>query len=349
VKARITDIACHLPPRVLDNEDLAREIEGWTAQKILEKTGIRRRHIAAEGECSSDLAVEAARRLFASGACSPADVDFLLLCTQSPDYFLPTTACLLQERLGIPTSAGALDFNLGCSGFVYGLALAKGLVETGQARAVLLLTAETYSKFLAKDDRSVRTLFGDAAAATLVKAGEEEEDAIGPFEFGTDGAGAENLIVPTGGLRRPREPDAPLVTDSSGNRRTVNDLSMNGPEIFSFTLRVVPPTVERLLAKAGKSAADVDLYVFHQANRYMLEHLRKKMKLPEDRFVISVEACGNTVSASIPFALADAAAAGRLKRGGLVMLVGFGVGYSWGGALIRWDARALPPPESQAP
>jgi 3-oxoacyl-[acyl-carrier-protein] synthase-3 len=342
VKARIADIACYLPPTVLDNEGLSREIEGWSPQKILEKTGIRERHIAAEGECASDLAAAAAGRLFASGSCAPAEVDFILLCTQSPDYFLPTTACLLQERLGIPTSAGALDFNLGCSGYVYGLGLAKGLIETGQARTVLLLTAETYSKFLGGQDRSVRTLFGDAAAATLLRGRDGGEEAVGPFDFGTDGAGAANLIVPTGGLRRRREPEAPLVTDAGGNRRTVNDLSMNGPEIFTFTLRVVPPTVERLLVKAGKSAPDVDLYVFHQANRYMLEHLRKKLEIPQDRFVISVEACGNTVSSSIPIALADAARDGRLTRGALVMLVGFGVGYSWGGALIRWDGRALP-------
>lgn len=190
--AAVTAIEYSLPATVLSNEEVAAPFDGWTAQRVFEKTGIRSRRVVGVGECASDLAVAAAERLFDSGAVSREEVDFLLLCTQGPDYFLPTTACLLQERLSLRTSIGAFDFNLGCSGFVYGLGVAKGLVETGSARNVLLLTAETYSKFINSKDKSVRTIFGDGAAATLVQGRDRSGECVGPFVFGTDGRGAEN-------------------------------------------------------------------------------------------------------------------------------------------------------------
>src|SRR5438132_4782678 len=206
-RAAIKAVTSFLPAGKLTNEQLAKEFGDWHASQILGKTGVAVRSIAAADECASDLGVAAAKHLLESGVCSPEEIDFLLLCTQSPDYFLPTTACLLQDRLGLPTTAGALDFNLGCSGYVYGLSLAKGLIETGQAANVLLLTADTYSKFLHPGDRSVRSLFGDAAAATLVQARRDPPPGdlpwIGPFVFGTDGSGRDNLIVAAGGLRRP--------------------------------------------------------------------------------------------------------------------------------------------------
>src|ERR1700677_1922670 len=179
MKAVIRAIEYHLPEAVLQGQDLAREFPDWPVAKIESKTGISQRHIAAAGECSSDLGIAAAKKLFASGAAAAAEIDFLLFCTQSPDYFLPTTACLVQTALDIPTHAGALDFNLGCSGFVYGLSLAKGLIETGQAANVLLITAETYSKFIHPGDRSVRTIFGDAGAATLINGIAGEQTASG--------------------------------------------------------------------------------------------------------------------------------------------------------------------------
>jgi 3-oxoacyl-[acyl-carrier-protein] synthase-3 len=323
VFAAIRAVEYHLPERALTNQELAATFPEWSVEKIAAKTGIVQRHLAAPEECASDLAVAAARKLFASSACRPEEIDFLLLCTQSPDYFLPTTACLLQDRLGLPTTAGALDFNLGCSGYVYGLSLARGLIETGQAASVLLLTAETYSKFLHPDDRGVRALFGDAAAATLVRARADAPPGglpwIGPFVFGTDGKGKDHLIVAGGGLRRPAR----------------DHLVMNGPEIFSFTLRAVPQAIRQLLARAVKRMDDVDLFVFHQANGYMLEHLRKKLQIPPEKFVLALSHCGNTVSSTIPIALKEAAAARRLAPGALVMLVGFGVGYSWGATLIQ--------------
>lgn len=334
---KITAIDFYLPETLLSTADLSAEFPEWSVEKIDKKTGIKTRHIAGPEECSSDLAVAAARKLFASGACSPEDVDYLLLCTQSPDYFLPTTACLLQDRLGIPTTAGALDYNLGCSGYIYGLGLAEGLIATGQASNVLLLTAETYSKFLHPRDRSVRTIFGDAAAATLVSAMDVGEPSIGPFLYGTDGRGGPNLIVSTGATRYPRTPETALETeDDNGNIRSRDNLFMDGAEIFNFTLEAVPQAVAGLLQKAGVMLEQVDLFVFHQANQYMLEHLRKRIQLPAEKFLVSMAECGNTVSSTIPIALKAAEADGRLKEGMRLMLVGFGVGYSWGGTLIRW-------------
>lgn len=337
-QAGIVAIEYHLPARAVSNQQLAAEFPEWSVSKIEEKTGIAERHVAAPEECASDLAVEAARKLFARGACRAGDIDYILFCTQSPDYFLPTTACTIQHRLDIPNTAGALDFNLGCSGFVAGLGLAKGLIETGQAANVLLLTGETYSKFLNRRDKSVATIFGDAAAATLVSALEPaDEPYIGPLAYGTDGSGAENLIVRTGAMREPRTPESGVEREEeSANVRSRDNLFMNGPEIFSFTLRVVPQSVKHLLTLAGRGMDDVDLFVFHQANRYMLEHLRKRMGIPRERFLISLRSCGNTVSSTIPIALRDAQQEGRIRPGNRLMLVGFGVGYSWSSALIRW-------------
>lgn len=338
MKAVVKAIEYALPDNVLTNEMLSQEFPEWTVEKIEDKTGITQRPVTVDGECASDLAVSAAEKLFASNVCSRDEVDYLLLCTQSPDYFLPTTACVLQDRLGLRTGAGALDFNLGCSGYVYGLGLAKGLIETGQARKVLLLTAETYSKFIHPADKSVRTLFGDAAAATLVCAADNDGEAIGPFVYGTDGKGANSLIVPSGGMRNPKKAEtAEVLSDEHGNQRSADDLYMNGSEVFTFTLLAVPKAVKALLEKAGIVPDEVDLFVFHQANKFMLEALRKKAKIPVEKFYLAYEKIGNTVSSTIPIALKEAIKDKTLKPGMKVMLVGFGVGFSWGGVLLDWE------------
>jgi 3-oxoacyl-[acyl-carrier-protein] synthase III len=237
--------------------------------------------------------------------------------------------------LGLRTDCGALDFNLGCSGYVYGLALAKGLIENGLCRNVLLITADTYTKLIHPKDRSVRTLFGDGAAATLIS-GVSDIEVIGPFVFGTDGRGATKLIVPAGGSRIPLNPETATVRDDgTGNFRSMQNLFMDGPEIFNFTLKVVPSLVKQLLTKAQLDLEEVDYFVFHQANRFMLEQLRKKLKIPEEKFCINMESYGNTVSATIPMALEIAYGQEQIKQGDIVMLVGFGVGYSWGAAMIK--------------
>ncbi|MEO2021933.1 MAG: ketoacyl-ACP synthase III, partial [Pirellulaceae bacterium] len=197
----IGPISVHLPDRVETNDDLQQEFPSWNLDLIYSKTGIRARHIAAPDECASDLGVQAARKLFAEYEIDPESIDFLLFCTQTPDYPLPTTACLMQDRLGLRTSSGALDFNLGCSGYVYGLSLADGLIRSGAARRILLITAETYSKYIHETDRSLRTIFGDGAAATLVESA--EEPSLLGFRFGTDGSGANTLTLTQSGIRSP--------------------------------------------------------------------------------------------------------------------------------------------------
>lgn len=335
--AHIADMASYLPDQVLGNAELADAFPGWPPDKILDKTGIAARHIAAPGQTAGDLACEAARNLFSRGAVTAAQVDFVILCTQAPDYILPTTACILQHRLGISTSAGALDVNLGCSGYVYCLSLAKGLIETGAARCVLLLTADTYSKFIHPLDKSVRTLFGDGASATAVVAGEDEKPAIGPFVFGTDGSGAAHLMVATGGAREARSPEsAREQQDASGNVRSRDNLYMDGAEVMGFSLREVPKAVATLLAKAELAHDAIDYYVLHQANRFMLEALRKKLKVEAARFPVHLEDCGNTVSSTIPLALIAMREQGCFEEDKQLMLVGFGVGYSWAACIIHF-------------
>lgn len=333
VGARIAAVATHLPDRVLTNAQLAELYPAWPAEKILEKTGIRERRVAAADETAGDLAFQAAEKLFASGECAREDVDFLILCTQAPDYLLPTTACLLQDRLGLGRYVGALDVNLGCSGFVYGLALAAGLIAAGAARNVLLLTADTYSKFIHEGDKSVRTLFGDGAAATLVSA--SGEGAVGPFVFGTDGAGGKDLIVEAGGFRTPRGIDTgTAVEDAQGNVRSREHLFMHGANVMNFSLREVPRTFTRLLELGGVDKAEVDHVVLHQANKFMLDALQRKLGLPAEKVPRLYEDVGNTVSSTVPFVLADLRRNGQMAPGKRIAMIGFGVGLSWAGALI---------------
>ena len=334
---KIKHTAYYLPEKEVTNEDLAKEfVSGWDSKKIFRKTGIRSRHVATS-EKTSDLSVEVAEKLFSESGFSREKVDFLLLCTQSPDHFLPTTACIVQDRLGIPTGCGALDFNLGCSGFVTGLALAKGLIAGKLARNVLLLTVETYTKHIHPQDRSVRTIFGDGAAATLITHEDGDPCKIGEFVFGTDGSGGENLIVPAGGMALPRSEETAIeTTDEQGNTRSLNNLYMNGPAIFNFTLDTVPETVRSLLAKAGMEIDDIDLFIFHQATKFMLDSLRDKIGIPEGKFYFNMEDKGNTVSATIPIALREALDEGKIKDGDKLMLVGFGVGYSWTACTVEW-------------
>ena len=322
-KAYITALAYILPELTEENTDA----------RLYHKTGIERRHICPKDKTAADLAEAAAEKLFDAGVRRES-VDFLLLCTQSPDYPLPTTACLLQEALKIPQTCGAMDFNLGCSGFIYGLGLAKGLIETGQAKNVLLLTAETYSKYINQNDNTTRSVFGDAATATLIEAADDEAEGLHAFVYGSDGSGAGHLIVPVGGTRhRYADTEVITTTDEHGNTRTNRDIYMNGTAIVEFAMRVVPDTVEKVLAKAKLRREDVDYYVFHQANHFMLKYLRKRCGLTNCLYWDDVREYGNTVSNSIPIALADMLRQNDAAQMKNVMLIGFGVGLSWGGCV----------------
>lgn len=324
-KAFIKAIAYHLPENIEHNE----------INRLTKKTGIYHRHIANEKECASDLAVMACEKIFAQSIIARDSIDFILLCTQSPDYFLPTTACILQQRLGLSKFLGALDFNLGCSGYVYGLSMAKSLIETGQAKNVILATAETYSKYINRLDQTVRPLFGDAATATLITSEKAKAEGIGGFVFGTDGSGFDKLIVPMGASRVPHLKDAIREEkDHNGNIRTQANLYMNGAAISDFALEAVPDLVKSILDKMHLVKQDIDYYVFHQANRFMLKFLQEKCGLMDCPYWNDVENYGNTVSNSIPIALADLLSADPQRQLKRVMTVGFGVGLSWAGCIV---------------
>lgn len=334
MKAYIKAISYFLPERVVSNEELLQEFPEWSVDKVAAKVGVVSRHVAKEDETAGDLAEKAALNLFFEYGIKPSDVDFILFCTQSPDYFLPSTACILQHRLGIPTSAGAFDYNLGCSGCIYGLAVAKGLVLAGVAKNVLLLTGETYTKYLHPSDKSNRSIFGDGAAACLISADKGFAE-IGEFSLGTDGSGANDLIVKTGAARQKEETGCSFV-DCEGHVQFDDFLYMNGGAIFNFTLDVVPTMMKQILVNNKMEKDEVDYFVFHQANKFMLNTIRKVCSLPQDKFYINLENSGNTVSSTVMIALKDCLNNGTIKQGDSVMIAGFGVGLSYGGCILNF-------------
>lgn len=325
------DLSVYLPDNVVTNESLKLEFPSWDYLKIQDKVGISQRHIAGERETALDLAYMASEKLLIKN--DKELIDFIILCTQSPDYLLPTTACILQDKLGLSKKAGALDFNLGCSGFVYGLALAKGLLSAGISKNLLFVTAETYSKHIFKEDIANRAIFGDGATASLIK--KQDCLKIGEFTLGTDGSGKDSLIIQNGGMRNAYDLNAKKFEYGNGNFYTNNNLYMNGPEIFNFTIEMVPPLIKNNLEVNNLSINDIDYFIFHQANQFMLEYLRRKIGIPTDKFCIDMSETGNTVSCTIPIALKNAVDMGKIGNGNKVMLVGFGVGYSWGAVIIE--------------
>lgn len=335
-KAYINHITYYLPETVLTNNDLTKEFPDWSVEKIAKKIGIDQRHIAGPDEFSSDMGVLAAEKIFSEYEIEKSEIDFLIFCTQSPDYFLPTTACIMQDRLGLSKNIGAFDFNLGCSGFIYGLAMAKGFISSGIAKNVLLVCAETYSKFLNKNDKGNRTIFGDAASACLISDKKEGFGAeILNFELGTDGGGAKNLMVKGGGMRyRNHEPETTM--DNYGNETTTDNLKMNGPEIFNFTSKNIPGLVRKTLESNDVGLNDVSHYIFHQANAYMLNHLRKKINITPEKFPLRMDFCGNTVSSTIQIVIAEMMKEKKIQKDELALLAGFGVGYSWGATLLKF-------------
>ena len=321
--AAIRAVAGYLPPQIEKND---------MATSAAQALGIEERHVASPEQAASDLATLAAEKLFEKYPQAKEKIDFLLVCTQQPDYPLPSTACLAAERLGLPKSVGALDYNLGCSGYVYGLALAKGLIEAGMARKLLLLTASLYNGSISREDRATSPVFGDAASATLIEAVDSDKPLLDAFVFGTDGSGAKSIIQEVGGSRFPYGSISLEKIEDEHGSHTRADIFMDGQEVMLFTLREVPPMVEEVLAKAGLTREDLSYAVFHQPNEFMLDYVRRKCKLQGVPFFNDVRKTGNTVSASIPLGL-ESIIGDQEAELAHVLLAGFGVGLSWAGCM----------------
>ena len=331
MKTYIKAISFFLPEKIVTNEELVKEFPEGTVDKINKKIGIIERRVAASDETAADLAIGAANKLFREEEVDKESVDYLIFCTQTPDYILPTTACVIQDKIGLSTSSGAIDVNLGCSGWLYGISLAKGLIIGGMAKNVLLLTAETYSKHIHLRDKGNRTIFGDGAAATLIST--EGLAEIGNFSFGTDGKGANNLIVKTGASRH-KERLNDLVFDDFGNPQSSDNLYMNGSEILNYTLDIMPNLSADTLNKNKLSQEEIDLHVYHQPNKYISSLQQKKLKVPEEKYYCHFATTGNTVSSTIPIALKEALNDGALKKGYKVLSIAQGLGYSWAGVVL---------------
>jgi 3-oxoacyl-[acyl-carrier-protein] synthase III len=337
-QAKLTHCMSYFPEQKLSNEDICKISDHWTPEKILSKTGIEYRNISADTETSVDLAIGAASRLFSVNPDLKDRVQYLIFCTQTPDYFLPTSACILQNALGLKTAVGAIDINQGCSGFVYGLSLAKGLIASGIVENVLLITADTYTKLINPNDISVRTLFGDGASASFIEARSPDQSGltIGNFVFGTDGAGHKDLIVPAGGFRTPVSPDTAVEThDMHGNVRSQEQLYMDGSKILIFGLSIVPKAIKSLLAQESLEISDIDHFIFHQASLLMLQKLAQKLKLPYGKMPIALQYNGNTVSSTIPITLQQCLADNTIQNDQKLLLAGFGVGLSWAACTLE--------------
>ena len=332
--ANIGPIAVYFPQKHETIDELKAEYPEWNLDEIQEKTGISARYVSAPDEFVSDMATAAAKRLLEENDIAPESIDFVLLCTQTPDYPIPTTACMVHARLGLRLGCGALDFNLGCSGFVYGLGLADGLIRSGVAKRVLFITAEQYTKYIDKTDRSLRTIFGDAAAATLIDASDERS--FGPVLFGTDGEGADTLIAYGRGMR----PES-LSLKPRHRRRWASSLYMDGSELMRFANNKIPPLVHDLLEQAGMTIEQIDLFLMHQATLKMLESLVATLGIAPEKAPIRMDQVGNTVSSTIPILIQELRASGELKPNMETLMLGFGVGLSWGGAVWRdtWEPR----------
>jgi 3-oxoacyl-[acyl-carrier-protein] synthase-3 len=317
----ITGLGSRVPDRIVTNEELAKHVD-TSDEWILERTGIRERRMADPSEALSDLALPACREALAQAGVDGKDVDLVIVATVTPDMMFPSTAAILADQLGAKDAA-AYDLSAGCTGFMYALAQAYGMVVSGLTRRALVVGGDVLSRILDWTDRSTVVLFGDGAGAVVLEP--SEEAGFLAFELGADGAGGEYLWLPGSGSRKFEDPDR-LV-------------KMNGREVFKFATRVLVSSAEAVLEQCGMSVEDVDVYVPHQANVRIIDHATKKLGIPSDRVVVNVDRFGNTSSGSIPLALADAQADGRLRPGSLVLMTGMGAGLTWGSALMRWSER----------
>ena len=334
MNCKIAHIEYYLPEKIVTNRELLKENPGWDIDGLLPKTGVLKRHVVSSSETALDLAVHACRKLFDKAHISAGSIDAVLFCTQSPDYIMPGNAFVLHNKLDLPERALAFDFNLACSGYVYGLAMAKAFFNTYPIKNLLFVTADTYSKYIHPRDKSVRLLFGDGAAATLMQS---SPTGIIDVQWGTYGKGHEHFMIPAGGCRLPKsESTRALTTDKSGNARTPENIAMEGFALVSLARGKVLGQIKELLNTNGLSTEDIDLFVFHQASQLVLDSLQKGLDLPPKKVFNNLANIGNTVSSSLPIALKDALTEKRIKPGDKIVLSGFGVGFSWASALIEW-------------
>lgn len=330
--ANIKWIEFSLPEILISNEKLQEEFFDYDFKKFERRVGIKQRYICGKNDTTLSLAEEACKKLFENSGLQRKDVDYLIFCTQSPEYKLPTTACILQDKLDLPTDIGAFDINLGCSGYVYGLFLSKKLVSK-ERKNVILVTSETYSKLLHPNDRGNRSIFGDAATATWIQYS-EVDDGIGEFVLGTDGSGYDKLIVKNGGDKYPINSAPDIRHYGSGNSYTDNNLYMDGPEIYNFTSTQIPSVIIETLKLNLVALESIDQFILHQANKILLNQIRVTLGIPSERFFIGIENYGNTVSNTIPIALKEYMEISKdVDR--KILLTGFGVGLSWSSCVIK--------------
>ncbi|MEI8349023.1 MAG: ketoacyl-ACP synthase III [Candidatus Omnitrophota bacterium] len=335
MKVIIKDIAYYLPQRVVTNEELYKENPGWKTETLEERIGVMKRHVAGDGETALDLAYRACEEIISKNSELPKLIDGIIFCTQSGDHVMPSNACILHKMLKLSEEVIAFDFNLACSGYIYGLAIVQGLILSGMAKNILLVNADTYSKYIAKNDRSVRMLFGDGAAVSWISLSGSGSSII-DIICATAGQYFDKFIIPAGGCRMPKSGrTSELLTDESGNSRTLENIHMDGMGIFSFVNSRVPRQIKKILTHNRLNVTDIKLFVFHQASKMALDSLGCLLGINPEKVFKNLGEIGNTVSASIPIALKDALNSGKLSKGDKVLLSGFGVGLSWGAAIIE--------------
>ncbi len=325
---KIQNIEFVLGSKKISNLDLRNLNPSYNFDKFEKKVGIKYRYNEINGNVIT-LAKKSINKLLNKIEIDKSEIDYLIFCTQSPEYLIPTNACVLQNECGLRSNIGAVDINLGCSGYTYGLSLAKALIDSNQANNVLLVTSETYSRYINKKDLVNRLIFSDASTSSLISRSESND--IGLFQFGTDGSGFDKLIVKNNYFTKEFNPD--IKSYGKNNYYTDNDLFMNGPEIFNFTLKQVPDLIKNILLKNNKEINEIDKVILHQANKFLLKAIAKKSTIDFENFFINLESYGNTVSNTIPIALKEFSK--NIEDYKSVLLGGFGVGLSWSGCLIN--------------
>lgn len=335
MNAKIGHISYYLPKLKVTNEQLEALFPSWNVKSLVKKTGVIQRFIAEEDETALDLSVAACKKFFSETEMHPSEIDAILYCTQSPDYIMPPNSLLLHRHFDFRNNIPAFDINLACSGYIYALSIARSMVITGMVKNVLLVTADTYSKYINPKDRSTRTLFGDGASVTLV---EPCSDSIGILSqsLGSDGKFFKKMYIPAGGLRRPKCGSTAFEDiDAVGNVKNEEQIHMDGLGIWNFVRTKVPTHIEQFLESSNVKIDSIDRFIFHQASKLTLDSLVKILKINPEKFFTNIENIGNTVSSSIPIAIADARKKGWLEEGNLVLLTGFGVGLSYGSILYK--------------